>query len=282
MSLKTENLCFAFILILTTSLCYTGCNKKTDTPTPVTFQTPPEPTPTPPEPTPTTQPTKEPNQPIPPHPRSDERLTERRQMVAAIRDLYGLKDQKILDVMERVPRHWFVPADQQPFAYDDNPLPIEEDQTISQPFIVAYMTAILEITPDTKILEIGTGSGYQAAVLSELTPHVFSIEINQTLGNLAAQRFQKYGYHSINTKIGDGYLGWPEYAPFDAIIVTCAPEHIPQPLIDQLKPTGKMCLPVGPALTIQNLILIQKDTKGNLTQTPLMGVRFVPLTRIKK
>ena len=272
-SIKIQKNGICTVMILTTSLIITACNNNTDT-TPAP--------PTPPDTALTAQPTKEPNQPAPPHPRSDERLTERKKMVAALRALYGLNDQKILDVMELVPRHWFVPAEQQPWAYDDSPLPIEEEQTISQPFIVAYMTAILEITPDKKVLEVGTGSGYQAAVLSELTSHVYSIEINQILGHLAADRFQKLGYHSIKTKIGDGYLGWPEHAPFDAILVTCAAEHIPQPLLDQLKPSGKMCLPVGPALSIQNLILVQKDPDGNLTQKPLMDVRFVPLTRIKK
>ena len=274
-SIKIQKIGICTILILTTSLTRTGCNKKTDTPTPPVTQTPAPPAPS-------TQPTETPDQPTLPHPRSDQRLTERQQMVTTIRDLYGLTDQKVLEVMELVPRHWFVPTQQQPWAYDDSPLLIEEDQTISQPFIVAYMTSILDINPDKKVLEIGTGSGYQAAVLSELTPHVYSIEINQTLGTIAAERFQKYGYHSIKTKIGDGYLGWPEHAPFDAIIVTCAPENIPQPLIEQLKPSGKMCIPVGPALSIQNLILVQKDPDGHLTQKPLMDVRFVPLTRIKK
>ncbi len=263
------------IIILTISFTQFGCNNKTDT-------SAPPPIPAPPSPTPSTQPTETPAEPTPSHPRSDQRLAERRQMVATICDLYGLTDKKILEVMELVPRHWFVPTQQQPWAYDDNPLLIEEDQTISQPFIVAYMTGILEITPDKKVLEVGTGSGYQAAVLSELTPHVYSIEINQPLGKIAADRFQKYGYQSIKTKIGDGYLGWPEHAPFDAIIVPCAAEHIPQPLIDQLKPSGKMCIPVGNALSIQSLMLIEKDQNQNITQTPLMDVRFVPLTRIKK
>ncbi|MBN1764215.1 MAG: protein-L-isoaspartate(D-aspartate) O-methyltransferase [Sedimentisphaerales bacterium] len=217
-----------------------------------------------------------------PLPRSDERLTERREMVRVIRDSYGFNNPAVLEAMEQVPRHWFVRQQEQAMAYADTPLPIGHDQTISQPYIVAYMTGILALTPDQKVLEIGTGSGYQAAVLAEFTPHVYSIEIVEPLGQTAARRLARLGYTTIKTKIGDGYLGWPEHAPFDAIIVTCAPDHIPPALVEQLKPGGRICIPVGGEYQLQKLVLVTKNQDGTLTQKSLMSVRFVPLLRDTK
>jgi protein-L-isoaspartate(D-aspartate) O-methyltransferase len=214
-------------------------------------------------------------------PRSQERLDERRTMVRQMKYLYGFNDSRILQVMENVPRHWFIPANVQSQAYADHPLPIGYDQTISQPYIVAYMTSMLDLNPNSKVLEIGTGSGYQAAVLAELTPHVYTIEIVKPLAERAQQTFKKHDYKTIKAKHGDGYLGWPEFAPFDAIIVTCAPDHIPQPLLDQLKPGGQMCIPVGGVYQTQSLLLVTKTKDGRLQKQSRMLVRFVPLTRDK-
>ena len=216
-----------------------------------------------------------------PRPRTPARLEERRQMALLIRDRYGLEDPKVLRAIENVPRHWFVPANQQRYAYDDRPLPIGHNQTISQPFIVAYMTYLLGLDKNKKVLEIGTGSGYQAAVLNEFTPHVYTIEILEPLGKEARSRFDRYGYTNITAKIGDGYEGWAEHAPFDAIIVTCAPDNIPKPLIEQLKPGGRMVIPVGGVFSIQKLVLVNKNDKGRITKRSLMGVRFVPMLRKK-
>ncbi|MBN1846603.1 MAG: protein-L-isoaspartate(D-aspartate) O-methyltransferase [Sedimentisphaerales bacterium] len=216
-----------------------------------------------------------------PRPRSPERLGDRRAMVQVLRDGYELSDRRILRAMEDVPRHWFVPRDWQDLAYADRPLPIGQDQTISQPYIVAYMTGLLAVDPNDRVLEIGTGSGYQAAVLNEFTRHVYSIEINRHLAAAAQERFDRYGYRAIRACQGDGYLGWPRFAPFDAIIVTCAPDHIPQPLIDQLRPGGRMCIPVGGRDQIQYLLLVTKQPDGRLVQRPYLPVRFVPLIREK-
>ncbi len=215
------------------------------------------------------------------HPRSDERLNERKHMVNKIKRLYRLHNKKVLDAMGAVPRHWFVPDKMQRHAYEDSPLPIGHDQTISQPFIVAYMTSLLQLDPNDVVLEVGTGSGYQAAVLSEFTPHVFSIEILEPLAETAKTYLRKRGYNTIRLKCGDGYKGWPQYSPFDAIIVTCAPEHIPSPLLEQLAPDGKIVIPVGGRYGIQDLLLVTKDEKGKITKKSMMPVRFVPLTREK-
>jgi protein-L-isoaspartate(D-aspartate) O-methyltransferase len=212
-------------------------------------------------------------------PRSNDRIQERKQMVDHIRQYYGLGESKILEVMQNVPRHWFVPSNQQAYAYDDSPLPIGEGQTISQPFIVAYMTHILMLDPNDRVLEIGTGSGYQAAVLNEFTPSVYTVEIIRSLGERAIDLFSSHRYNTISVKIGDGYKGWPEYAPFDAIIVTCAPENIPPPLLEQLKPSGKMIIPVGGRWGIQELVLVEKDMSNKTTRRSVMPVRFVPLIR---
>jgi protein-L-isoaspartate(D-aspartate) O-methyltransferase len=222
----------------------------------------------------------DPNQPVVwNRPRSRERENERTQMVNRIRWGYGLDEPSILEAMQNVPR--FVPPDQQGRAYLDSPLPIGYDQTISQPFIVAYMTQMLDLDPNDRVLEIGTGSGYQAAVLNEFTPHVFTIEIVKPLGERAIETFKKHGYETIRVKIGDGYKGWPEAAPFDAIIVTCAPDDIPAPLLEQLRPGGKMIIPVGSRWEGQELVLVEKDEKGKVTRRSVMPVRFVPLVREK-
>ncbi len=216
------------------------------------------------------------------HPRSDERMAERERLVDVLRRRYEMGDPNVLRAMGEVPRHWFVPSSQQSAAYQDNPLPIGHGQTISQPFIVAYMTQLLELTPESKVLEIGTGSGYQAAVLSELTPHVFTIEIVEGLGERAMATFAERGYGTITAKIGDGYKGWPQYAPFDAVIVTCAPDHIPQPLVEQLKPGGKIVIPVGSQWGVQDLMLVTQGKDGKLVKKSMLPVRFVPLVREKE
>jgi len=189
-----------------------------------------------------------------------------------------IKNKQVLMAMRAVPRHLFVPKYLQGAAYADRPLPIGSGQTISQPFIVAYMTEKLEISAAAKVLEIGTGSGYQAAVLSELTPHVYSIEIIKELGQKNGKRLTELGYSAIQVKIGDGYLGWAEHAPFDAILVTCAAGHIPPPLLQQLKPGGRMIIPVGGTYDVQMLILVKKDLTGEIQTHQLIPVRFVPMT----
>ncbi|MEJ5260564.1 MAG: protein-L-isoaspartate(D-aspartate) O-methyltransferase [Anaerohalosphaeraceae bacterium] len=215
-------------------------------------------------------------------PRTAERQRERMQMVNRIRQDYGLTDERVLEAMRNVPRHWFVPASQQAYAYLDSPLPIGYGQTISQPFIVAYMTSVLKLEPNERVLEIGTGSGYQAAVLNEFTPHVFTIEIVRPLAERAIETFARYGYETIQVRIGDGYKGWPEAAPFDAVIVTCAPDEIPSPLLEQLKPGGRMIIPVGSEWGVQELVLVEKDSRGDIRRRSVMPVRFVPLIREKE
>ena len=211
-------------------------------------------------------------------PRTKERRDERLRMVAQQIQARGVRDPAVLEAMRNVPRHWFVPASQQHAAYEDRPLRIGFDQTISQPYIVAFMTEALQLDADSKVLEIGTGSGYQAAVLAEITPHVYTIEIVEGLAKLAKQTFEKRGYRNISCRWGDGYLGWPETAPFDTIIVTCAPDHIPPKLIEQLKPGGRMCIPVGIGPWSQSLVLATKDKDGKLSQRDILPVRFVPMT----
>jgi protein-L-isoaspartate(D-aspartate) O-methyltransferase len=188
-------------------------------------------------------------------------------------------DSAVLDAMRKVPRHRFVPDDMVNDAYADSPLPIGHDQTISQPYIVATMTEALQLQSEDKVLEIGTGSGYQAAVLAEIVAGVYTIEIVEPLGKRSAQLLAALGYENVHTRIGDGYKGWPESAPFDAIIVTAAPDHIPQPLLDQLKPGGRMVIPVGPEGRIQQLRLIEKNLDGEIEERNLESVRFVPFTR---
>lgn len=187
----------------------------------------------------------------------------------------GIRDQIILDSFRKVPRHRFVPEELKYLAYNDHPLPIGEDQTISQPYIVAFMTKALNLSREDKILEIGTGSGYQAAILGELCDSVFTIEIIASLGNRAKLLLEELGYKNIKVKIGDGYLGWQEYAPFDAIIVTCAPTQVPSNLKKQLKEGGRMVIPVGSSYR-QNLVLLRK-VNNQLLEEKILPVRFVPM-----
>ena len=189
----------------------------------------------------------------------------------------GIRDSRVLEAMAKVPRHEFVPEAYRDMAYSDTPLPIGEGQTISQPYIVALMTEALELNAGDRVLEVGTGSGYHAAVLSEIAKEVYTIEIIESLGRRAEERLKRLGYKNVKVRIGDGYLGWQEYAPFDAIIVTCAPDHIPQPLVEQLAEGGRMVIPVGGEDHIQTLSLLKKE-EGEVKQKALIPVRFVPMT----
>jgi len=184
--------------------------------------------------------------------------------------------------IERVERHRFVPAEVAAHAYENRPLPIGHRQTISQPFIVALMTELLDPQPGHVVLEVGTGSGYQAAVLAECVRKVYTIEIVAALGERARATLEALGYRNVEVRIGDGYLGWPEAAPFDGIVVTAAPEHVPQPLLDQLKPGGRMVIPVGAQAGGQDLLLIAKETDGRTITQRKLPVRFVPLTRERR
>lgn len=190
----------------------------------------------------------------------------------------GITNQEVLEAMRKVERHKLVPPNMREYAYDDRPLPIGGGQTISQPYIVAYMTAILQPKPEMKILEIGTGSGYQAAVLAEIVGQVYTIEIVTELGLRSEKALKEMGYENIKVKIGDGYQGWPEEGPFDGIIVTAAAEKIPPPLITQLKEGGRLIIPVGPNNESQELMLVEK-MKGKTKITKMLPVRFVPFTR---
>ena len=210
-------------------------------------------------------------------PRFEERRDERHRMVSYQIKRRGVRDAATLAAMREVPRHLFIPSGRGRGAYGDYPLGIGYGQTISQPYIVAFMTGLADLTAGEKVLEIGTGSGYQAAVCSEITPHVYSIEIIKALGRTAKTRLKRLGYKTIETKIADGYYGWSEKGPFDAILVTCAASHIPNPLLKQLRPGGKMVIPVG-SYGVQNLILVTKDKRGRIRTRNVLPVRFVPLT----
>jgi len=216
-----------------------------------------------------------------------ERLADRQAMVQAIEEMVvdtqveiGKErlDPRVMTVMGRVPRHRFVPESVEASAYRNRPLPIGHGQTISQPYIVALMTDLLEVGPDDVVLEIGTGSGYQAAVMAELVSRVYTIEIIEPLGEEARARLQELGYGNVQARIGDGYYGWEEYAPFDAIVVTAAASHVPPPLVRQLKPGGRMVIPVGGRFFTQYLMLVLKDSEGKVTTRQMLPVRFVPLT----
>ncbi len=211
----------------------------------------------------------------------DERmLRDIREEVEFTRRMIGrdrLSDQ-VLAAMRKVPRHAFVEPDMQPHAYDNGPLPIGHGQTISQPYIVALMTDLAGLGSESKVLEVGTGSGYQAAILAELVAEVYSIEIIPALAQRAAERLKALGYHNVHTRLGDGYHGWPEQAPFDAILVTAAAPMVPQPLIDQLKPGGRLVIPVGQPGFGQDLLWLEKTADGDVETHDILPVAFVPLT----
>lgn len=187
-----------------------------------------------------------------------------------------VKDPEVLEAMRQVPRHLFVPDTVRAEAYDDHPLPIGEGQTISQPYIVALMSELLELEDDHKVLEIGTGSGYQAAVLALLAGDVYSIEIVESLADQARSRLNELGY-PVNVRAGNGYLGWPEEAPFDRIILTAAPPEMPQALVEQLEPGGRLVAPVGPVGGVQELVMLEKNPQGEVRSMTVIGVRFVPM-----
>jgi len=211
-------------------------------------------------------------------PQADKYTGTREKMVEDQIESRGISNQLTLDAMKKVPRHKFVFSNMIDVAYDDGPLPIGYGQTISQPYIVAYMTAVIDPKPGQKILEIGTGSGYQAAVLAKIVDSVFTIEIITELSNSSQKKLKELGYKNVFCKNADGYYGWEKYAPFDAIVVTAAAEHIPPPLIKQLKDGGKMIIPVGSPFLNQSLILVER-TGEEITTTSLLPVRFVPFTR---
>ena len=216
----------------------------------------------------------------PPRPRSaGERRDEREQMVGTILDKSPMvTDRAVLRAMMDAPRHVFVHEQTRRLAYDDTPLPIGLGQTISQPYIVAYMTELLGIDQHSKVLEIGTGSGYQAAVLAHLTPHVYTMEIIEPLLDRARGLLAREGYDSIQARQGDGYYGWPEAGPFDAIIVTCAAGHLPPPLWSQLKPGGRIVIPIGEITGVQRLVVVTRTADGERTSRTVLPVRFVPMT----
>ncbi len=212
-------------------------------------------------------------------PGEDVYTESREQMVRHQIEARGITDPRTLKAMRAVPRHRFVPSDLISRAYEDRPLPIGYGQTISQPYIVALMTEALRVEPGDRVLEIGTGSGYQAAVLAEIGCEVYTVEIIPQLAEQATRRLHELGYERVHVKQGDGYFGWPEHAPYDAIIVTAAPDHLPQPLIEQLAPGGRLVIPIGPQGSYQTLWLFEKGADGQLQATNLGPVLFVPLVR---
>jgi protein-L-isoaspartate(D-aspartate) O-methyltransferase len=215
------------------------------------------------------------------HPAFLERVDEREKMVFEDIENYPYRpvsDRKVLQAMQTVPRHAFIPGSLQKYAYNNSPLPIGYNQTISQPYIVASMTEMLDLKGNEKVLEVGTGSGYQAAVLAEVCKEVYTIEIVPELGKNARKILEKLGYNNIHVRIGNGYLGWSEEAPFDRIMVTCAPEDIPEPLINQLKPGGMIVIPVGKSHQVQNLVIVKKNKNGRVFSQKQYPVRFVPMT----
>lgn len=217
---------------------------------------------------------------------AEDLAVDRRKMVEQIEEMAAATasetliekfDSRVIEAIGEVPRHQFVPAEHRAAAYRNRPLPISHGQTISQPFIVALMSELLQVKPTDRILEVGTGSGYQTAVLSSLAAKVYSIEIIPELGQAARKTLERLNYSNVETKIGDGYLGWPEHAPFDGIIVTAAPDHIPSALVDQLKPKRRMVIPVGGVA--QDLMVVTKKADGTTINKSIVPVRFVPLTR---
>ncbi len=220
---------------------------------------------------------EKPPQPEHTHPPFTQRVKERERMVARQIQARGVSDPNVLNSLRTVPRHAFVRSGDLRRAYSDQPLPIGLGQTISQPYIVAYMTEALKLRPQFKVLEIGTGSGYQAAVCAEIAAEVYTIEILEELAESAEERLKELGYRNVSVKAADGYFGWAEKGPFDAIIVTCAAGFVPPPLIEQLKADGRMILPLGSPFGAQTLVLVTKDDKGNVRSKELLPVRFVPM-----
>ena len=212
-------------------------------------------------------------------PAPDRYQAARERMVAEQIASRDVTDPRVLAAMRKVPRHQFVPPEERESAYDDRPLPIGHGQTISQPYIVALMTQLAKPKPTDRALEIGTGSGYQAAVLSALVAEVFTIEIEEPLANDARRRLAALGCTNVVTRVGDGYGGWPEHAPFDLIIVTAAPDHVPPALVSQLKPGGLLVIPVGEVYAVQELVVIRKEASGRTHTEHIIPVRFVPLRR---
>ena len=210
-------------------------------------------------------------------PRDDLETAHRHAMVDAIRNRVGMRiHSRVLDAMEAVPRHAFVPPSQRLHAYENRPLPIGYGQTISQPYVVALMTQLAALQPSHRVLEVGTGSGYQAAILSRVAGQVYSIEIIEPLAATAASRLRSYS--NVQTRVGDGYYGWREAGPFDAIVVTAAAGNVPPPLIAQLKPGGRIVIPVGTSFFTQELLLVTKDARGHVRTRSVLPVQFVPLT----
>lgn len=212
-------------------------------------------------------------------PTQDPLARARLAMVAGQIAARGVKDPRVLDAMRAVPRHEFLPATLREDAYGDSPLPIGHGQTISQPYIVALMTELARPSPSDRVLEVGTGSGYQAAVLSQLVARVFSIELVDPLAQSAASTLRRLGYANVTVRSGDGYLGWPDEAPFDIIVVTAAPEEVPAALLAQLKPGGRLIVPVGRVWDVQDLQLIEKDASGRVSTRSVIPVRFVPMVK---
>lgn len=211
----------------------------------------------------------------------DTMVNEIEAMVTETREYIGKDrlDRRVIEALKKVPRHEFVPEMYKPYAYLNRPLPIGDGQTISQPYIVALMTDLAAIDRDSIVLEIGTGSGYQAAILGELVEHVYTVEIIDSLAQRSQRVLFDLGYDNISVRLGDGFNGWQEHAPYDAIIVTAAPEEVPAPLIEQLKPGGKIVIPVGPQSRTQYLRVLTKDRSGNIDVKEILPVGFVPLTR---
>ncbi|MHC4264514.1 MAG: protein-L-isoaspartate(D-aspartate) O-methyltransferase [Planctomycetota bacterium] len=217
------------------------------------------------------------------HPAFQQRIDDRNALVSRYIASEGIRNQQVIKSLRTVPRHSFVLKRDVLVAYADRPLYIGYGQTISQPYIVAYMTEALQLDPNDKVLEIGTGSAYQAAVCAEIADSVYSIEIIDQLAQSAKKRLKELGYHNVFVKSDDGYFGWPQHAPFDAVIVTCAAGFVPPPLIQQLKPGGKMIIPLSSPFGLQNLVLLTKDEQENITSRQVLPVRFVPMTgRVQK
>lgn len=210
---------------------------------------------------------------------AQDQRAERERLVRESIEARGIRNPAVLRAMRETPRHEFMPPEVRKFAYEDRPVPIGHGQTISQPSLVALMTDVLDVSKDHRVLEIGTGSGYQAAVLSAVAKEVYTIEIVPELARSSAETLKRLGYRNVFTREGNGYEGWPEQAPFDRVILTAAPPELPQVLVDQLKPGGKLVAPVGPTTMEQELLLVEKSKDGNVRKRSILPVRFVPMVR---